>query len=146
MEGFEIVKSTRIDDNFEGLDGEGLFKLKDGTCWIQDEHARHWYHFANCPQAKILRKDDKLFIQVDGKDEIAPVRQASTVTRSKIKGQFKGWNGKSTYELINGEVWQQSSGKYKYKFAYMPTVIIYETPSGMVMEVAGTRAKVKRVK
>jgi hypothetical protein len=105
----------------------------------------HWYRLANCPQAKILRKDDRLYIQVDGEDEIAPVREASTVTRSKIKGQFKGWNGKSTYELINGEVWQQASARYKYKFAYMPTVVIYETPSGMVMEVAGTRAKVNRV-
>ena len=146
MEGFEILKRAQVDGNLEGLNEEGLFKLKDGTCWIQDEHEMHWYYFANSPQAKILRKDDRLYIQVDGEDEIAPVHEASTVTRSKIKGEFKGWSGKSTYELTNGEVWQQASAKYKYKYVYMPTVIIYETPSGMVMEVAGTGAKVRRVK
>jgi hypothetical protein len=146
MEGFEIVKRTQIDGDLEGLDEEGLLKLKDGTCWVQDEHEMHLYHYVNCHQAKILRKDDRLYIQVDGEDEIVPVHEASAVTRSKIKGDFNGWSGKSTYELTNGEVWQQASAKYKYKYVYMPTVIIYETPSGMVMEVAGTRAKVKRVK
>jgi len=145
MEGFEIVKKTHINGDFEGFDDEVLFKLTDGTYWIQDEH-KHWYHHAHSPEAKILRKDGRLYIQVDGEDEIAPVHEASAVTRSKIKGEFKGWNGKSTYELTNGEVWQQASAKYKYKYAYMPAVIIYETPSGMVMDVAGTRAKVRRVK
>jgi hypothetical protein len=145
MDGFEIVKRTQIDGNFEGFDDGVLFKLKDGTYWIQDDY-KHWYHYANCPQAKILRKDGRLYIQVGAEDEIVPVREASAVTISKIKGEFKGWNGKSTYELVNGQVWQQVSSKYKYKYAYMPTVIIYETPSGTVMDVAGARAKVTRVK
>jgi hypothetical protein len=145
MEGFEIVKRTQINGDFEGFDDEVLFKLTDGTYWIQDEH-KHWYHYANCPEARILRKDGKLYIQVDGQDEIIPVRETCNVMRSKIKGEFKGWNGKSTYELVNGQVWQQASHEYKYKYAYMPNVIIYETPSGMVMDVAGTRAKVTRAK
>jgi len=145
MEGFEIIKRTQIEGNFEGFDDEVLFKLKDGTYWIQDEQ-KHWYHYANCPKAKILRKGDRLYIQIDGQDEIAPVREACNVITSKIKGEFKGWNGKSAYELVNGQVWQQASNKYKYRYAYMPTAIIYETSSGMVMEVVGTRAKVRRVK
>jgi len=146
MEGFEIVKSTHINGDFEGFDDEVLFKLTDGTCWIQDEHERYWHHYAHCPQARILRKDGRFYIQVDEQDDIVPVREASTVRRSKIKGEFKGWNGKSAYELLNGEIWEQASNRYKYKYAYMPNVTIYETPSGMVMDVAGTRAKVRRVK
>jgi hypothetical protein len=145
MEGFEIVKRTQINGDFEGFDDEVLFKLTDGTYWIQDEN-KHWYYYANCPEAKILRKDGKLYIQVDGQDEIIPVRETCNVMRSKIRGEFKGWNGKSIYELVNGQVWQQASNEYKYKYAYMPSVIIYETPSGMAMDVAGTRAKVTRVK
>jgi hypothetical protein len=145
MEGFEIVKRAHIDGNFEGFDDEILFKLTDGTYWIQDEH-KHWYHYAYCPEAKILKRGGRVYIQVDGQDEVVPVREASTVTRSKINGEFKGWNGKSTYELVNGQVWQQASHGYKYKYAYMPSVIIYETSSGLVMDVASTRAKVTRVK
>ncbi len=145
MEGFEIVKRTQIDGDFEGYDSEVLFRLTDGTYWIQDEF-KHWYHYAHCPEAKILRKGGRLYIQVDEQDEIVPVREASAVTRSKIKGEFKGWDGKSAYELLNGEVWEQASNKYKYKYAYMPNVTIYETPSGMVMDVVGTRARVRRVK
>ena len=145
MEGFEILKRTQIDGDFEGYDSEVLFKLTDGTYWIQDEY-RHWYHHAHCPEAKILRKEGRLYIQVDEQEEIVPVHEASTVTRSKIKGEFKGWGGKSAYELLNGEVWEQASNRYKYKYAYMPNGTIYETPSGMVMDVAGTRTKVTRVK
>jgi hypothetical protein len=145
MEGFEIVKSTHINGDFEGFDDEVLFKLTDGTYWIQDDR-KYWYHHAHCPEAKILRKDGRFYMQVDEQDEIVPVREASTVRRSKIKGEFKGWNGKSAYELLNGEIWEQASNRYKYKYAYMPNVTIYETPSGTVMDVAGTRAKVRRVK
>jgi hypothetical protein len=145
MEGFEIVKSTHINGDFEGFDEEVLFKLTDGTYWIQDDR-KHWYHHAHSPEAKILRKDDRFYMQVDEQDEIVPVREASTVRRSRIKGEFKGWNGKSVYELLNGEIWEQASNRYKYKYAYMPNVTIYETRSGTVMDVAGTRAKVRRVK
>jgi hypothetical protein len=143
MEGFEIVKSTHINGDFDGFDDEVLFKLTDGTYWIQDDR-KYWYHHARRPEAKILRKDGRFYIQVDEQDEIVPVREASTVRRSKIKGEFKGWNGKSAYELLNGEIWEQASNRYKYKYAYMPNVTIYETPSGTVMDVAGTRAKVSQ--
>jgi hypothetical protein len=144
MEGFEIVKRAQIDGDFQGFADGVLFKLTDGTCWIQDE-SKSWYHYANCPEAKILRKDGRLYIQVDAKDKIAPVREASNVIKSKIKGEFKGWDGKTAYALVNGQVWEQKSQKFKYGYAYMPSVVIYETPSGMMMDVAGTRAKVRRV-
>jgi hypothetical protein len=144
MEKFEIVKRAQIDGDFHGFGEGALFKLTDGSCWIQDE-SKSWYHYAICPVAKILRKDGRCYIQVDAQDEIAPVRQASNVIKSKIKGEFKGWNGKTSYALVNGQVWEQASQKFRYKYAYMPNVVIYETPSGMMMDVAGTRAKVRRV-
>ena len=50
-----------------------------------------------------------MYIQVDGQSEIVPVREISGVIESKINGDFKGWEGETTYELINGQVWQQSS-------------------------------------
>jgi hypothetical protein len=145
MEGFEIVKSAHINGDFEGFDDEVLFKLTDGTYWIQNDR-KHWYHHAHSPEAKILRKDGRFYMQVDEQHEIVPVCEASSVRRSIIKGEFRGWNGKSAYELLNGEIWEQVSDGYKYKYAYMPNVTIYETPSGMVMDVAGTRAKVRRVR
>lgn len=145
MEGFEIVRRSQIDGDFEGFDDEVLFKLMDGSYWIQDEY-KYWYHYAYCPEALILRSGGRLFIQVDGQNEIVPIREIHNVIESKINGEFRGWEGETEYELTNGQVWKQSRYKYKYKYKYMPRVIIYQTSSGMVMHVAGTKATVQRIK
>ena len=145
MEGFEVIRRSRIDGDFEGFDDQALFKLMDGSYWVQDEY-KYWYHYSYCPEAIILRKNVRLYIQVDEQSEIVPVREISGVIESKINGEFKGWGGETTYELINGQVWQQSSYKYKYKYAHMPSVLIYNSGGGHIMMVNGTKAKVRRIK
>ena len=62
-----------------------------------------------------------------------PVRQANNVIESRIDGEFKGWEGETVYKLANGQLWQQSSYKYQYKYAFMPQVIVYEGGSGYKM-------------
>ncbi|MBO1223794.1 MAG: hypothetical protein JYX80_05160 [Candidatus Scalindua sediminis] len=145
MEGYEVVLRSQIDGDFEGFDDEVLFKLMDGSYWIQDEY-KYWYRYAYCPEALILRKNGRFYIQVDRQSEIVPVQQISGVIESKINGEFKGWEGETTYELLNGQVWQQSSYKYEYKYAYMPEVLIYNPGGGHIMQVAGTSASVRRVR
>ncbi|MCQ8850554.1 hypothetical protein NQT74_18385 [Alteromonas stellipolaris] len=145
MQGYEIVHSSQIDGEFEGFNDEVLFQLMDGTCWVQDEY-NYWYHYSYCPQVNILRGNGRLYIQVDGQNEIVPVRQIDSVIKSRISGEFKGWEGETSYELMNGQVWQQSHYKYKYKYAHNPEVLIYNPGGGHIMQVAGTSAKVRRVK
>jgi hypothetical protein len=43
-------------------------------------------------------------------------------------------------------MWQQSSYKYEYKYAYMPNALVYEVNGGFKMSVAGTMTDVKRVR
>lgn len=107
MKGFEVVKSSYIDGDFEGFDDHALFKLIDGSYWIQDEY-KYWYYYSYRPKALILRGKGRLFIQIDGQSEIVTVREISGVIESKIKGTFKGWKRDTVYELTNGQVWQQS--------------------------------------
>jgi hypothetical protein len=145
MEGFEVVLRSQIDGNFEGFDDEVLFKLMDGSYWVQDEY-KYWYHYSYCPEALILRKSGRFFIQVDRQPEIVPVRQITDVVESKIGGEFKGWEGETEYRLTNGQVWKQSAYKYEYKYAYMPDVVIFDPGSGPVMQVERTTAKVRRVR
>ncbi|OCP52756.1 hypothetical protein AKH05_22940 [Vibrio parahaemolyticus] len=145
MQGYEIVHSSQIDGEFEGFDDEVLFQLMDGTCWVQDEY-KYWYYYSYCPQVHILRRNGRLYLQVDGQDEIVPIRQIDGVMKSRINGDFKGWEGETSYQLQNGQVWQQSQYKYQYKYAHRPEVLIYNPGSGNVMHVAGTSAKVRRVK
>jgi hypothetical protein len=145
MQGFKTILSSQIDGDFEGFDDEMLFKLMDGSYWVQDEY-KYWYHYAYCPEALIIENNDRLYIQVNGQNEIVAVRQITNVIESKINGEFKGWDGETTYELMNGQVWQQSAYKYKYKYAYMPEALIYNPGGGHVMQVKGTKAKVRRVR
>lgn len=145
MAGFEVLMRSQIDGDFEGFDEENLFKLMNGTYWVQDEY-KYWYHYSYCPEALILRKNGRFFIQVDRQSEIVLVRQIADVIESKIVGEFKGWEGETEYQLMNGQVWKQLVYKYQYKYAYMPNVIIFDSGYGPVMYVVGTSAKVRRVK
>lgn len=145
MSSYELVKRTRIDGDFEGFDDEVLFKLQDGTYWIQDKYM-YWYHYAYCPTVNILRAGGRLFLNVEGQSQVVPIRQALNVTESKIDGEFNGWEGETAYRLTNGQVWKQCSYSYEYTYSYMPEVLIYNTGTGYKMQVEGTNADVVLIK
>lgn len=138
-----VIYEGRIDGEFEGFDDEVLFKMANGTYWIQDQY-KYWYHYAYNPEATITEESGRFILSVAGNS--IPIRRANNVIESRIDGEFKGWEGETIYRLVNGQVWQQSSYKYQYKYAYMPQVIVYEVGGGYKMLVAGTMANVRRVR
>lgn len=138
-----IIYEGRIDGEFEGFDDEVIFKLANGTHWIQDQY-KYWYNYAYNPEATITEEGGRYILSVAGNS--IPVRQANNVIESRIDGEFKGWEGETVYKLANGQLWQQSSYKYQYKYAFMPQVIVYEGGSGYKMLVVGTTANVRKVR
>ena len=56
--------------------------------------------------------------------------------RSRIDGEFNGYDGDALFKLVNGQVWQQKRHRYKYRYAYMPAVRIYRDGAKYMMEVA----------
>ena len=145
MSDYTLIKTSQIDGDFEGFDDEVLFKLMDGTYWIQDQY-KYWYHYAYSPKVNLLKAAGRFFLQVDGQSETVPVRQISDVIESRINGEFKGWEGNTEYQLTNGQVWKQSTYNYEYTYSHMPEVLIYSTSSGYRMQVEGTSADVRRIK
>jgi len=145
MSSYEVIKTTKIDGGFEGFDDEVLFKLVDGTYFIQDQY-KYWYHYSYSPQVNILRSGGRLYLQVVGQSESVPVRQISDVLESQINGDFKGWEGETAYQLTNGQVWKQAIYSYEYTYAYMPEVLIYSAGGGYKIQVEGTSVEVIRVK
>jgi len=135
---------VKIDGEFEGFDDEVLFKLANGTYWVQDEY-KYWYHYAYCPQIQLFSAHGRLYLQVVGQSEMVSVREVYGVIESRINGEFKGWEGETSYQLANGQTWKQSRYKYKYKYASSPHVIIFDPGGGHVMQVAGTSARVRRI-
>ena len=145
MSKHEIVKTIQIDGDFEGFDDEVLFKLMDGSYWLQDEY-KYWYHYAYCPNVNILRANGRLYLQVVGQQEAVLIRPISDVVESQIDGEFNGWDDETVYTLTNGQVWQQSTYQYDYTYSYCPDVFIYNAGGGHIMQVEGTTADVRRIK
>jgi hypothetical protein len=67
--------------------------------------------------------------------------------RSRVDGEFNGWEGDTVVKLENGQVWQQSEYWYHYHYAYMPDVTI-TNDGGYKMSVAGVpkAVRVERLK
>jgi hypothetical protein len=49
---------------------------------------------------------------------------------------------------VNGQIWQQIDGRYKYKYKYSPKVLIFRSGVGYEMQVEGVdgRIRVSRLK
>lgn len=69
------------------------------------------------------------------------------VCESQIDGEYKGWDGHSVYRLVNGQIWQQASYRYMYRYAYRPRVTVIEESGRYMMYVEGEQEgqHVKRV-
>ncbi len=140
---YEVVYDGKIDGEFNGFNNEVLFKMKNGTYWVQAQY-QYWYHYAYCPNVIINNDNGKYIIIVAG--HAVPVRRVTNVIESWIDGEFKGWDGKTSCRLQNGQVWQQCTYKYEYKYAYMPKALVYNAGSGYKMQVEGTTVDVRQVK
>jgi hypothetical protein len=138
-----IVYDGRIHGEFRGFGDGVLFKMGDGTYWVQTQY-QYWYYYEYRPAATITEENRQYILTVAGHS--VPVKRVKDVIESRIDGSFEGWNGKSSYKLQNSQVWKQRTYKYEYTYAYMPEVIVYNSGSGIKMLVAGTIADVERVK
>lgn len=140
----QVIMEAQIEDDFEGFDDEMLFQLTNGTFWLQDEY-RYWYYYAYRPRVELVRDGGPIFLRVKGRVEKVRVRQISVI-QSRIDGEFNGWHGDSVYTLQNGQVWQQDSYKYEYKYSYCPEVVVFDGEAGTMMNVDGTSAHVRRIR
>jgi hypothetical protein len=63
----------------------------------------------------------------------------TAIVASHIAGAFEGWSGRTVFRLRNGQLWQQDSPGYLYRYVYMPKVVVYPTGGGYRMRVDGVR-------
>ena len=70
----ESVIETEIDGDFEGWDGETIWKMKNGEVWQQSSYAYH-YFYASDPKVLIYRADSSWKMKVDGDDDSVEVKR-----------------------------------------------------------------------
>lgn len=68
------VIETQIDDDFEGWDGETIFKLSNGQIWQQTSSA-YTYHYAYRPKVLIYLSGSVYRMKVEGVDSTIPVKR-----------------------------------------------------------------------
>ena len=56
---------------------------------------------------------------------------------AKIQGAYKGYKYRAQFELSNGQVWEQTSPKFKYANKNQPDVVIYATGSRGQLKIDG---------
>jgi len=144
-ESIEIVSKGNIEGDFEGWEGETVFEISDGTFWIQAAYS-YRYHYFYRPEAMVLKQGNYFFLKVNGINEILPVMPLEKVIKSKIDGNFNGFEGNTIYRLFDGSIWQQIDGKYKYKYAYSPRVLVYKFGKTWKMSVKGISVTVVPLK
>ncbi|WP_017931523.1 hypothetical protein [Robiginitomaculum antarcticum] len=59
---------TRIDGEFEGWDGETIFKMSNGQIWQQSEYNYH-YRYAYRPEVFLFKDNGRWKMKVDGVDK-----------------------------------------------------------------------------
>lgn len=75
-------------------------------------------------------------IGVSGTGIAASPLPTETIT-SSIVGDFEGWDGETAFELVNGQLWEQTNYAYSYHYAYQPKVVISRVGGLYTMAVAG---------
>jgi hypothetical protein len=60
-----------------------------------------------------------------------------SVIESKIDDEFEGYEVGNIYKLRNGQIWEQTGGRYRYRYKYAPDVIIVNRGGRYQMQVEG---------
>ena len=81
-------------------------------------------------------------------DARVPAARPGEPIKSRIRGEFRGWDGRTRFVLENGQVWQQRvAGTYRHR-ASNPPVTIVKGRFGhyLTLDASGRRVGVKRVR
>jgi hypothetical protein len=68
------VLETQIDGDFEGWDGETIFRMMDGTIWQQASYD-YSYHYSYMPDVIIYEKAGSYYMKVEDVDDEIEVRR-----------------------------------------------------------------------
>lgn len=132
---------------FMGNNGE-IFKLSDGTIGevvAEYEYLYEYYPSVTvCPDRSILLLKGKslgirLLSSPKSKLNVGKTlgTEASDIIESKIDDDFEGYDSGKIYKLRNGQIWEQTSARYRYRYKYAPNVIIFKRNGTYQMQVEG---------
>jgi hypothetical protein len=91
------------------------------------------------PAVKVYKEKRKYKLVIEGIEQPLPAIKLQDVVESTIDGPFRGWDGSTSFRLLNGDVWVQDEVKTLFSpTVFRPAVYIYTGSDGAYkMKVAG---------
>ena len=133
---------------FLGNNGE-IVKLADGSLWEVKYEYEYMYEYypaaVVCPSRGILvvKNKELTVVALAGSPVQGPAPSnpslsfpsggrpsselvASALIESRLEGEFEGYEAGNIYRLTNGQLWEQISARYRYRYWYRPEVTIVQ--------------------
>ncbi len=70
----QLVTESRIEGDFEGFDGDRVYRLVNGQKW-QQAHFKYRYFYQYQPVARIWNDGGQYLLDVEGMNEMIAVRR-----------------------------------------------------------------------
>jgi hypothetical protein len=135
---FTTVDSTYILNRLNGPVRRGtLIKTSPVNFYEINDNVNHLLPSMQ-PMAVVYNTAGAYSIRIEGIDRLLACMKVKDVTESYINGEFKGWDGTTTFKLANLQEWQQSHTTPSIVTSlFHPAVFIYFTPEGYKMKIEG---------
>lgn len=90
------------------------------------------------PEILVYQEGKKYKMKIQGIEKLIAVNKLQEVIESNIDGNFKGYDGNSSFRLVNQDVWKQDypTGTV-FTNLFRPAVIIYLSSEGYKMIIDG---------
>ncbi|HEY8660562.1 MAG TPA: hypothetical protein VIM07_16395 [Chitinophagaceae bacterium] len=83
------------------------------------------------PIVDVYKDKRKYKLLIQGQSEPLPATKLQDVIESNINGDFRGWDGTTSFKLLNGDTWVQDEIKtLSSNSMFRPTVYIYRASDG----------------
>ena len=89
-----LIAESRIDGEFTGWTGDGVYRLVNGQLWKQIRY-RYRYRYSYRPIARILSDGGRHILEVDGMEDAIEVRRVYASSESSLS-----WNNR-----VEGVAW-----------------------------------------
>ncbi|MEO8173787.1 MAG: hypothetical protein ABI581_11915 [Sediminibacterium sp.] len=90
------------------------------------------------PEIVVYQEGKKYKMKIQGIEKPIAVNKIQEVIESNISGDFKGYDGASSFKLQNGQEWKQDETTSNVMSnLFRPAVIIYLTGEGYKMKIEG---------
>lgn len=146
-DNLKLVDSTTLFNRFTGTLTRGSL-LKTSNFHYYEINDKVNQKLANQqPQVLVYQDGKKYRMKIQGVEKLLNCVKIQEVIESNIDGDFKGWDGTTSFKLVNQQVWKQDNPTGTiFANLYRPLVTIYLSSEGYKMLVQGLNEEAILVK